>query len=702
MAYEYDQLGNVIGEYESEEERRRREAANQPVKQTITYNPDGTQEMTVKGTPEALSPVNPNTPTFTAPGGDTYNRMLQAESNNRNYLPDGRPVTSPKGAMFAGQVMPATAQQPGYGIRPAAAQTPEEYNRVGQEYYQAMLKKFGGNEQAAVAAYNAGPGRVQQNMQANAGQLNTQQLPRETQGYLQKVMGNVGNAVSGLIPSAQASTLPPKPVVPSAFQGQTNEFGGMESPRATTIPGLTPVNQMPLPPDPFQAYLAVQDNPKDLINLGYDKTMPENLQKRARQRAYDLMSQEQGLATAKEQVPTMSENDIARALREKTTGGSYVKAVLFGLLGMERSAMAEAAKLGIGTEQAMTLNGEPVMVKVAANGTPIEGYNAQTGQALKANELVQALGGGAGKSKPDVSMQDVEKDGQAGRVVTTYNAQNQPRTMVESGGKMFPYDTTWKPRAIATAAAKMDYGLITDLQKKHGGNVLDALKQFEETKGPQSPESRQEFLRLYGMGSTIPGGGAPAGAGGRAPAAPAPGAPQPSAGLSQPVGDMKTAQTGQREIVKKASDVIAGSDKIVSELLSVERAATDVLTKKNNFGTIISGMIPGEQTVGRVLKTQDYINTQNVLDVVNKQAAINAKMLGTNPTDRDLQFVTATKPDENWPPDAVAEWLRKSSDATRRTLDFARKQIETGGRYIPETPQPGAALGTAANPIKIR
>ena len=50
MAYEYDQLGNIIGEYESEEERRIREAANQPVKQTITYNPDGTSEVTIKGT----------------------------------------------------------------------------------------------------------------------------------------------------------------------------------------------------------------------------------------------------------------------------------------------------------------------------------------------------------------------------------------------------------------------------------------------------------------------------------------------------------------------------------------------------------------------------------------------------------------------------------------------------------------------------
>ena len=242
MAYEYDQMGNIVGEYESDEERRRRlaaEALQKPVKQTITTNPDGSQEMTIKGTPEALSPMNPNTPTVTGPVApdEMFRRMQQIESGNRDFDAQGRPVTSPAGAMFRNQVMPATAANPGYGIRPAQAQTPEEYNRVGEEYYQAMLKKFGGNQAAAAAAYNAGPGRVQQNMQANSGQLNPQQLPRETQGYLQKL----GQMASNMIPSAQAGTLPPQaqaqqpqqpqpqqPRPASTFQGQTNEFGGME------------------------------------------------------------------------------------------------------------------------------------------------------------------------------------------------------------------------------------------------------------------------------------------------------------------------------------------------------------------------------------------------------------------------------------------------------------------------------------------
>jgi len=207
-----------------------------------------------------------------------------------------------------------------------------------------------------------------------------------------------------------------------------------------------------------------------------------------------------------------------------------------------------------------------------------------------------------------------------------------------------------------------------------------------------------------GMAPPAPQGPAPAPQQQPAPQGQAP-APQqqpaPQGGMTP--AQMQAQRKGREEVVKKAADTIAGADKIVSELVSVERAATDVLTKKNNFGTIISGMIPGEQTIGEVFRTQDYINTQNVLDIVNKQAAVNAKMLGTNPTDRDLQFVTATKPDKNWPPDAVADWLRKSADGTRRTLDFARSQMQSGGTYIPETPQaaPPAATVPPANQFRI-
>lgn len=498
MAYEYDQLGNIVGEYESDEERRRRldaEAAQQPVKQTTTYNPDGTQEVTIRGTPQALSSANPNTPTVTGPVSpdDTFRRMQQVESGNRDFNAQGQPITSPKGAMFRNQVMPATAAAPGYGIRPAQAQTPEEYNRVGQEYYQAMLKKFGGDTQKAAAAYNAGPGRVQQNMQANQGQMNVQQLPRETQGYLQKI----GQAVGNMIPSAQAGTLPPAaPVAPTAmtqaapppppFQGQTNEFGGMESPPAMSpyalgtqmgnqgirIPGLTPVGQMPAPQDQttqmITRYQEIQDNPEELMKFGYsqDPAVPSWMKDRAKTRTAELITQQREMAAQPEKIASMSESEIAQALRKKTTDGSYLKAVLFGILGMENSAQAEIAKLGIGKETMTQINGEPAMVKISSNGTPIEGYNAVTGKKLTAQELVTAVQGGGALGKGASLSADVYVDPKTGnRYRSGFDASGKTAMVNIQGGPAYRGDPkNLKIQSIDTAAQKAENAAAVKLR----------------------------------------------------------------------------------------------------------------------------------------------------------------------------------------------------------------------------------------------
>jgi soluble lytic murein transglycosylase len=116
-------------------------------------------------------------------------RMLtitkMSESGNRDTNADGTPVTSPKGAMYGMQVMPATAKNPGYGIKPAADNSPTEYNRVGTEYLAAMVKTYAGDAAKAWAAYNAGPAAVDKAVKADGANW-LAKMPAETQAYVAK------------------------------------------------------------------------------------------------------------------------------------------------------------------------------------------------------------------------------------------------------------------------------------------------------------------------------------------------------------------------------------------------------------------------------------------------------------------------------------------------------------------------------------
>ena len=148
----------------------------------LQKSPGGLQGIPKKGAPKDRSGAKTSSSEF--------DKIRGIESGNRDYNDAGRPITSPKGAKFAAQVMPTTNTNPGYGVKPAADAGHEESNRVGKDYFNAMKNKYGNSELAA-AAYNAGPGRIDKILQKakETGQHWKDLLPAETQNYIKKFTG---------------------------------------------------------------------------------------------------------------------------------------------------------------------------------------------------------------------------------------------------------------------------------------------------------------------------------------------------------------------------------------------------------------------------------------------------------------------------------------------------------------------------------
>ena len=91
---------------------------------------------------------------------------------------------SPKGAMGLAQLMPATARY--LGVNPA---DPVANLHGGARYLRQLLDQFDGNVEKALAAYNAGPGRVR-----SAGGV---PAIAETQNYVTSIVRRIASSSTG-------------------------------------------------------------------------------------------------------------------------------------------------------------------------------------------------------------------------------------------------------------------------------------------------------------------------------------------------------------------------------------------------------------------------------------------------------------------------------------------------------------------------
>lgn len=194
-------------------------------------------------------------PTTFTPGSvssdKVFSAMIPSESGGRQFDGNGGTLTSPAGAMGIAQVLPATAQetaaQHGIAWDPQRFMNDAGYNmHIGQLYHQDLTKKYGGNQALAVAAYNAGPGAVDDWINGtntagknpallrlgdpNKGEISNDQfiagIPfNETRNY---TMGVLSRAQS-LPPEAEISQIQKQPWYQNASPEQRSQFVGLVS-----------------------------------------------------------------------------------------------------------------------------------------------------------------------------------------------------------------------------------------------------------------------------------------------------------------------------------------------------------------------------------------------------------------------------------------------------------------------------------------
>lgn len=143
-------------------------------------------------------------------------RVIQQESAGRVD------AVSPKGARGLMQLMPDTARdmaaELGLAFDEARLTSDAEYNkRLGSAYLDKLLQRYDGHQALALAAYNAGPGRVDEWLKVNGdprnGEIATgawiERIPfQETRDYTRRILGDVAKAEAAPAPAhdAQASS----------------------------------------------------------------------------------------------------------------------------------------------------------------------------------------------------------------------------------------------------------------------------------------------------------------------------------------------------------------------------------------------------------------------------------------------------------------------------------------------------------------
>ena len=169
--------------------------------------------------------------------------ILYKETGN---LRDPATARSHAGAYGPMQLMPGTAKELGVDIN-----DPEQNTRGGVRYLAKMLNQFG-DPTHAMAAYNAGPGRVSEMLRRGRG---IESLPRETQGYVRMAQGGIAHFAEG----GESNLGPTDRAILEALKNPSETFGKVKdfiSNLGTTYYGAGQTPTVNATPEEIQAALS--------------------------------------------------------------------------------------------------------------------------------------------------------------------------------------------------------------------------------------------------------------------------------------------------------------------------------------------------------------------------------------------------------------------------------------------------------------
>ncbi|CAA9297293.1 MAG: GH23 [uncultured Gemmatimonadetes bacterium] len=115
-------------------------------------------------------------------------------------------AVSPVGALGLTQLMPATAAELQPGVTREELFDRDTNLRLGFRYFRRLLRAYDGDVEAALHAYNRGPGTVNRIRRAGGDPAN---------GYAKAVLGRTGASPVGPPPPVRVDTTPASPPLPT-------------------------------------------------------------------------------------------------------------------------------------------------------------------------------------------------------------------------------------------------------------------------------------------------------------------------------------------------------------------------------------------------------------------------------------------------------------------------------------------------------